>query len=334
MPSELAPTIAAIVPVLNGRSYLERSLPALVRAGAGRITEILVIDDGSTDGSAELAADLGARVILSGGVGRGPALARNLGAQAVEADIIVFVDSDVVVHEDVIERVREAFSDNSLTALYGSYDDAPPHRGFSSQYVNLRHHHGHQLPSESASTFWSGLGAVRREAFLRTGGFDPADYPRPSIEDIELGRRLREGGGRIRRDPSIQGTHLKEWGFIEAIRTDVLYRAIPWSRLMRRYPGDFGDLNVGQGERARAFLALVFFLTAALGVSGFLPWWAPVSAFLVCLLGNLRLAGLYGRVNGWVFMLLAMLFHQVYYLYSGAAYAWCVLTPDRRGDGN
>src|SRR5205807_8681242 len=61
------------------------------------------------------------------------------------------------------------------------------------------------------STFWAGLGAVRRDAFEAVGGFDAERYLVPSVEDIDLGARLATTGHRIELDPAVQGTHLKAW---------------------------------------------------------------------------------------------------------------------------
>ena len=67
---------------------------------------------------------------------------------------------------------------------------------FVSQYKNLFHHFVHQDASGTATSFWAGCGAIRRDIFLRLGGFNTA-YKRPSIEDIELGYRLTRAGHRI-----------------------------------------------------------------------------------------------------------------------------------------
>ena len=80
-----------------------------------------------------------------------------------------------------------------------------------SQYRNLLHHFVHQEGNPEASTFWAGCGAVRRAAFDAVAGYDEARFRRPSIEDIELGYRLRRAGYRIRLDRDLQCTHLKRW---------------------------------------------------------------------------------------------------------------------------
>jgi|SRR5450755_120199 hypothetical protein len=180
----------------------------------------------------------------------GPAAARNLGAWRASGDILVFVDSDVVVHPDAFSRIRRAFArDEELAAVFGSYDEAPAAPGTVSRFRNLLHHHVHQMSPGSAQTFWAGLGAVRRDVFLRTGGFDEVRYPSPAIEDVELGRRLHSAGAKIVLDPEIQGTHLKLWTLRSMLLTDLTRRAVPWTVLAcqeRRLPA---TLNLGWRHR-------------------------------------------------------------------------------------
>jgi len=323
-------SVSVVVPVLDGRRYLERSLPALLALRDPRPAEVIVVDDGSSDGSERLARELGARTLGSGGRALGPARARNVGIEAARGEVVLFVDADVVVHTDVLTRVVAALEDPAIAAVFGSYDDEPPQRGFASQYMNLRHHHIHQQQADDAPTFWAGLGAVRRSALLEVGGFDAHAFRRPSVEDIELALRLRAAGGRIRRVPAIQGTHLKRWSLGEVIRTDFLRRALPWSELMLRHPGAFGDLNVAAAERGKAALALVLATALIATAAGWLPWWAPLALLAAAVAANARLLGLFARRNGLFFALRALLFHQLYYLYSSTAYALSLLRGGRR----
>ena len=129
-----------------------------------------------------------------------------------KGDVVVFVDADVLPHADAFTTDPGAFeADPALTAVFGSYDDAPAEPGIVSQFRNLLHHHVHQQGAGEATTFWAGLGAVRADAFRAEGGFDAERYPLPSVEDIDLGTRLVADGGRILLDPLLQGTHLKRW---------------------------------------------------------------------------------------------------------------------------
>jgi cellulose synthase/poly-beta-1,6-N-acetylglucosamine synthase-like glycosyltransferase len=248
-----------------------------------------------------------------------------VGARAATGDVLLFVDSDVVVHSDVVGKLVGCFADPGTTAVYGSYDARPPHHGFASQYMNLRHHFVHQTPSEDSPSFWAGLGAVRRTEYLAAGGFDSGTYTRPSVEDVELGMRLRKAGGRIRRCPDIQGTHLKVWTLRSVIHTDIFQRALPWSRMMLRNPGVFTELNVSLAERMRAVLALLLPGTILLTVLRVMTPWALLVHVAVCAAANLRLLAFFARCRGPLFAVSGLLFHQVYYMYGTLAYGWCLL---------
>lgn len=192
----------------------------------------------------------------------GPAEARNLGALRATGDVLVFVDADLVVAPDVFERLRDGFHDNHIVALFGSYDDSPADQGVVSRFRNLLHHYTHHSSSGPASTFWAGLGAIRRESFLALGGFDEARFPVPSVEDIELGMRLTDGGNRIVLDPLIQGTHLKRWTLLSMASTDLLRRGVPWLRLLLEGRTHSTALNLNWVNRASTAASVL--LTAGL----------------------------------------------------------------------
>src|SRR5581483_11847934 len=132
------PSLAVIIPVHNDAANLRQCLKALEPARRA-ISNLIVVNDGSTDESARVAAEFGAKV-LDCAVRRGPAAARNLGAEHTQADVLLFLDADVRVHADTIDRVLQAFdADTRLAAVIGCYDDAPAAPGFVSIYKNLMH---------------------------------------------------------------------------------------------------------------------------------------------------------------------------------------------------
>ncbi|MCA1815818.1 MAG: glycosyltransferase [Acidobacteria bacterium] len=249
MQGKTDPELSVVVPVHNGGAQLGRCLDALL-ASDFRDYEIVVVDDGSTDGGASAARARGVEV-LALAARQGPTAARNRGAARARADIIFFVDADVVVRADTLARVAARFRrEPDAAAVFGSYDDAPPAQNFVSQFKNLLHHFVHQDSSAEASTFWTGCGAVRREAFEAVGGFDERRYKRPSIEDIELGHRLRRAGFRIVLDKGLQVTHLKRWTLPSMLRADIFDRALPWSELILRDGWMINDLNRRAPARA------------------------------------------------------------------------------------
>lgn len=315
--------ISVVMPAYNAAALLGRTLaPLLAMREKREVVEVILVDDGSSDATARTAAALGATVVGSGGR-LGPGGARNRGATLAQGDVLWFVDADVIVHEDAARRVAEVFRDETVMAAFGSYDDAPPAANFLSQYKNLLHHFHHQQMRGRVDTFWAGCGAVRKSAFVEVGGFDALRYPRPSIEDIDLGWRLAAGGAGVEAVPELLGTHLKRWGWRDLLATDILHRALPWAKLIVRGAGPSRILNVSMAERGRALIALLLAasIVAAAG-GGVSPWWCAVLAATAGL-ANRALFAFFRRRRGWAFALGALAFHQLYYLYSAAVFAWC-----------
>ncbi len=173
MPSTSEVTISVVVPVYNGGANFRRCLQSLAKL-APSPAEIIVVANGDTDGSWQLAEEFGAKVIrLTSHVGPGPA--RNVGGSMAQGDLLVFVDADVTVLPDAIGRVAECFlQEPDLAGVLGSYDDQPGATNFLSQYKNLFHHYIHQTACEEASTFWGVCGAIRPQVFPAIGGGWPS----------------------------------------------------------------------------------------------------------------------------------------------------------------
>ncbi len=319
-------TISVIIPVFNGATSLGRCLGALASSRCSPF-ECIVVDDGSTDASPSIAQDFAVRMVHSAGGPFGPAHARNRGAELACGDILLFVDADVAVHPDTLDHVANTFARQpSIDATFGCYDDSPAATQFVSQYKNLFHHFVHQHGQEEGSTFWSACGAIRRDVFQASGGFDEA-YP--SIEDIELGYRLRAAGHAIVLDRAIQVTHLKRWTLRGMIESDLFNRGIPWTRLMLQERKVLNDLNLRTSQRVSALLACLMvvhvvtapFWLSLTGVRFATRLLAPLLTVtgLIMLL-NYRFYAFFQRKRGARFMLAVVPLHLLYYLYSVLAF--------------
>jgi glycosyltransferase involved in cell wall biosynthesis len=284
------PTLTAIVPATDRPATLEDCLTA-IKAASRPPEEVIVASEPE---------------------GATPAAARNRAAERATGEVLVFVDADVVVHPDVFSRIRDRFdADPELVALFGSYDDAPRARGVVSSFRNLLHHHVHQSSPGRATTFWSGLGAVRRREFSEVGGFED---DRRWLEDVELGGRLNARGARVELDPAVQGTHLKAWSLAGMVRMDFAQRGIPWVQLALsgRAPAD--ALNLRWRHR----------LSAALCAGGLLALLRrrPLRA-MVALLGlvalNRSFYALLARRQGPVGAAAGVGLHAVHHLAGAAA---------------
>jgi glycosyltransferase involved in cell wall biosynthesis len=330
------PKLSVIVPVYNGGLQLSRCLEGL-RLSEYSDFELIVVDDYSTDNTQEILQRNG---VYSTRTPRtlGPAGARNWGTGFAQARILVFVDADVVLPPNALGLIAQEFEhDSQLAAVFGSYDEEPAWENFLSQYKNLMHCYVHQNSNEFATTFWAGCGAVRKVVFLDFGGFDSARYRKPSIEDIELGYRLAQDGQKIRLIKQLQVKHLKKWTLRSLVRTDILSRAVPWTRLIletRRLPR---DLNLTSGARVSTGLVgllslgwVILFLQAANLIPTIsLPRTLIEELAVVALLAGVLVAlnwhmySFFAKRRGWWFAARVVPVHWFYYLYSGVVFVTC-----------
>ena len=324
------PYLSVIMPVHNGLPYLPRSLECLAASDLPRESwELIVVDDASTDETSLVAARYADTVVRLPGKPHGPAYARNRGFEVSRGENIVFVDADVSVHPDTLRRFARAFyTEPDVSAVFGSYDDDPPARGWISQYRNLLHHWVHQQNAGEAETFWAGLGAIRRATFVDAGMYDEWHFPRPQVEDIELGHRIRALGHRIELRPDIQGTHLKRWTLRGVIATDMRDRGVPWMRLLVHQGATVRTrtLNLRTVEKLNT---AVVWLAAALAVVALArprePWgWGALACVFLVFLFSAPLYAFFLRRRGLPFLLAAVPMHLMYYLLNGvsAATGW------------
>jgi glycosyltransferase involved in cell wall biosynthesis len=326
------PFISVIIPVYNGSGYIGECLGALGKS-LYKSYETIVVDDASTDNTTEICRGYGVAVI---GLERqsGPAAARNEGAKRAAGEILLFVDADVVVTENTLGQFAYIFIGGpDISAAFGSYDDSPRAPDFISQYRNLLHHFVHQRSSADADTFWAGCGAVRRSVFSELGGFDLDKYPAPSIEDIELGYRMKAKGYGIALDKSIQVKHLKHWDMFSVIRTDIFNRALPWSKLIMETRLMPSDMNLRITDRVSTALTGLLFISSIILVLDLIGVLrvvliARIALFMLItaaalLILNRDVYGFFVRKRGLKFTLLAIPMHFFYYLYSGVSFSIC-----------
>jgi len=319
------PAFSVIVPAHQAADLLPDTLAALRASDPpGVHWDLTVVDDGSTDGTATVAARFAHRVVRLEGPPGGPARARNAGAEQAMGEWLLFVDADVRVRPGTLRAFWRSVEDHpSVSAIFGTYDATPAAQGLVSRYRNLLHRRVHLIGAGPAETFWGGLGGIRVDLFRQVGGFDAGRFPRPQIEDIELGYRLRDAGAAILLDPSIEGTHLKGWRFGRMALTDFRDRALPWMRLLlegRRQGA--ATLNITWRERFKVGLAAIAMALAAGAVVGGVPALAGAALGLTLLLGvsNLAVYRWFAREAGELFAL-AVLPLQLWYYFSNAVAA-------------
>lgn len=209
-------TLSVVIPAHNSGSTLERVIEPL----SSELTEgdeLIVADDGSTDGTPELARSLGARVVTNSGR-RGAAGARNSGARAAGGEWLLFVDSDAVAPRGWRGKLSDAVSTgpDAVQAVYG-----PEAVGRSAATFYKNYYYHYTFTRRMKQRLITGCGtfffAVRRSGFLELGGFDD-HIPGAAVEDADFAARLTGAGGSILLARDIEVLHLRSYTFGELMR--------------------------------------------------------------------------------------------------------------------
>lgn len=225
-------TFSFITPAYNNPQEVKKLLDSIRPEFQKDPTiEVLVVDDCSKDdGLRKIAAESGFAKYIRLEKNSGPARARNVGAEAAKNDILIFVDSDVVLNEDTLQRIRDKFRDEKVGILGGEYDLEPANPSPAARFKALMV--ASWRPKENFVTvFLTRIGAIKKEIFAKFGGFD-ASLKTASVEDYEFGRRLMDAGHILYYDPAITVRH-----HFPPFRKQVklfFHRAFMWVYTFRR----------------------------------------------------------------------------------------------------
>jgi GT2 family glycosyltransferase len=303
--SAKSPRISVVMPVYNAERLLGECLAAL-ESSTFRDYEILVVDDTSTDGSREIAAAHGCRVIPSGGR-LGPAGARNKGVEQARGDIIFFIDSDVVVRPDTMTKLMAAFDrDPGLAGAIAVQSPTMRFRNLCSVYKNLWMYYTYvRRAGQDVPLFYTTAAGIRRQAFVDSGGFD-LNYTNPNVEDTDYGQKLASRGFRVQVLPDLEVEHVKGYDLAGLLRVDFL-RSMSLARLKLRKSADgigTNDTSVPTGYIVSVPLAAVAILALLVGLALgnrtlLLANFLALAVILVLNVPFLRLIRAHGGLGAW-----------------------------------
>lgn len=301
-----APRLSVVIPVYNAEATLKECLTRLYESRF-RDFETIIVDDGCTDQSPAIAAAFPARIVpTSGRVG--PAAARNLGARMAMGELLFFIDSDVMVRPDTLALVAESFEAGDVDGLCGVQAAQMRYTNIASQYKNLWMRWTYLRQTGDVPLFYTTAAAIRREAFLRVGGFDQG-YATPNVEDTAFGQKLARLGVRVRVHPDLEVEHVKEYSLGSMLRTDFM-RAVSLTRLKLRHPGDLAQNNtsVPSSYMASVPLSGLTVLLLLLGLAFRLPGAsAAAAAGATGVMGlNWEFLTAIRRSDGWIRMVAAV----------------------------
>jgi mycofactocin system glycosyltransferase len=254
------PTVSVVIPVKDRAEELGRCLHSLeqLRYPKEKL-EILVVDDGSLDGTERVARSHGATVLPSGGRGRGPAAARNRGAAVAKGELLAFLDSDCTASAGWLAELAEQFEEPSVVAVGGRVEGMHATSWldrYEAQMSSLSLGPRGRSGQAGRDTFYlpSCNLVVRRRDFAAAGGFREELHVG---EDVDLTWRLRDRGGRIVYTPAGPVDH------------EHRTRLGPFLRRRFEYGTSEGMLQQLHPERRKQFLlpAPLAAATLALAVS-------------------------------------------------------------------
>jgi glycosyltransferase involved in cell wall biosynthesis len=330
-------SLSIVVPTRDSASTLDSALVGLLASDLPRESyELIVVDDASTDGSPIIAARNADTVVRLTGRLSGPAYARNRGAELARGDVIAFVDPDVVVRPDTLRHMLDALAKQPrLAAVSATHDNAPAAMNFVSQYWNLLLHFVERRRSELSKQFAPECVAIRSEALLSVGMYDEWRFAFASLEGLELGQRLHDGGYQVVQNRDLQVTHLKRWN-LKSVCREVWNRGVLLSR-------NLGYQRIRASAPGEVVFALSQALMPALAVLGtvalsaaFTPrdyWLLKGGVFAVgIVLTNLEVHRFYARERGVLFAIATAPLHVLVQGVAGIALSAGWLLRDAVGD--
>lgn len=271
-------TVASvIVPVRNGARHLRTTLPAL-RSALPDGWELIVVDDHSSDDSAAVAHLYADRVLKSAAVKSAPA-ARNTGADVAGGRLLVFMDADVRLTRDTLERLVEGLEDPGVVLTFAMYSEGRHLRTLGGRFKNVWVRWSYLRCPSDVRWMNTALAAIRRDDFAAVGGYDAGDDWLEGGNDIDFGRVVTERLGTVRLRHDIDCDHLKEMSLAGLLRNDFhrtrgFFRTALNSREIRRVPASNGYGNIPVGFMLGVVGAGSVPLGLLFGVAGFGAGWA------------------------------------------------------------
>ncbi|MDP8955767.1 MAG: glycosyltransferase [Actinomycetota bacterium] len=192
------PFVSVVVPVRNGAETLGDCLASILATDFPEDRrEVLVVDNGSSDGTAEVIRKFAVRCVIE--PRRGLSNARNRGIAAARGEILAFTDADCVVAKSWLRELTTGFDDPEVFAVAGEMIAFPPTTPAERYFAMRKPSHTQWALAARRPWFMFASAAVRSEAFERVGLFDP--WFKGGSEDIDIAWRFYAAGLEVRSCP-------------------------------------------------------------------------------------------------------------------------------------
>jgi len=225
---------SVIVPAYNAEKTIGECLRALIRQSIGRDNyEVIVVDDGSTDTTGEIAQSFPVRYIKQ--PNRGPAAARNYGAKEAAGNIILFTDSDCVPSPNWIEEMTRHFENPDVIAVKGAYKTKQA--SITARFAQVEFEERFEIlkKADSIDMVDTYSAAFRRDIFWKMGGFDES-FPVANNEDTDLSYKLSSAGHKMVFNPDAIVFHLKHPDTFKKYMRQKFWRGYWRMVVYKRFP--------------------------------------------------------------------------------------------------
>ena len=278
--------VSLIIPVYNREKTIGETLDSVSSMNYKKY-EIITVDGGSTDRTVSKIREFtkknkNIKLYVEKGSSKGGA--RNLGAEKAKGEILIFVDSDVIIPKDAIPLILNSFKkERDTVAVVGLFSSDCRPQNFVSIYKNLHMHHTLVKLPKYIDTVVGALFAIKKNVFIKSGGFNKK---LAYVEDIEFGQRLSKMGYKIHLNKKLEVMHLKRFSFRNLLKNDF-EGAVHWIWLLLK---DFNTKKVIKQKRFTDktinFILNVpvsYLLLLSLILSVMLPVFGIISAILFIL---------------------------------------------------
>ena len=242
-PQVSSPKMSVVIPAFNASAHIEECLDH-VFASKFKEFQVILVDDHSTDDTVAKAARYPC-LILKNEINYGAAHSRNLGIEAASADLILFIDSDVLIPPDLLDRVLDFFNHHpDVSILQGCYNHKPYYQNLLSQYKHFVFSFRGSLPGGVYINYVHTACAAMRKSVFKKLRFNE-DLKRR--EDIEFGLRCSEHGYRIYADPSLTVGHKKRYDFFSYSNYQIrAAKDLVWQQFVLRNKNFMQEFNAGK----------------------------------------------------------------------------------------
>lgn len=251
--------ISIIIPVYNNEKAVALCLQALMKQNfASNSLEVIVVDDGSTDNTADVVKQYPVKYIYQENAG--PATARSTGWKAAYGEIVCFTDSDCIPERNWVEKIAKRYASDEIGGVGGSYDIANKD-SLLARCVHEEIVQRHMRTSRETDYLGSFNLSYRKKVLEEVGGFNES-FRQPSGEDNDLSYRVKKAGYKLIFDKDIKVSHCHQTNLIKYLKEQ--YRHGYWRMKLYKLHPDMtkGDSYAGVSDFAHPPLAMAITGTA------------------------------------------------------------------------